>query len=549
MEPVARIRPFAIPALRLALTLAALCSAGLGFSAAARDFQVRYVSADHVYLDGGASDSLAQGDTLQVLRGNDPTGRITVEHASEHSAACRVITEPRSIRVGDTARMLDPRGTAMTASGPPDPVALANRSAITSPATPPPPEPQAPWADVAGNVSFQWYRFDSEGPSGVRHDQPTLRFNIKARRLLGREMTFHAKGRARHDTRQRGDHSTAEEEWNSRLYTFSLTYGGAGAPVTWQIGRLLSNALAPTGPVDGVLIDGRLSPVIRAGAFGGTLPDVHGVVPGSEFHKYGIFVRASRGEFGLSRWSAVAAATAEYRGSTVSRQYVYHQADWQSGRRWSVYEGIEIDLNNGWRREGASAAVSLTNARVSLAYRPTDPMSVTVSYDNRRNFRTWSTRSVADSLFDTAFRNGLRANAHLKLGSGWSASGNVGRRHREGDNDVTWSWGGGVSCSDFLIRRLFMNSQVSGFSSPNATGLNPSATLRQVFRGGHQVSLGGGAYRYVPGATGTRRASYWARVDATRYMTARVYLNGQFEHDWGDEPRGNRIQAELGMAF
>jgi hypothetical protein len=156
---------------------------------------------------------------------------------------------------------------------------------------------------------------------------------------------------------------------------------------------------------------------------------------------------------------------------------------------------------------------------------------------------------LADSLFDTALRNGLRANARVNVGQSWSLSGNAGRQHRQGDTEDTWSWGAGLACSEFLADHLFMNFQITGFSGPWADGVNPSLSLRRSFNGGHQAAISSGAYVYTPETIGARRTSRWARIEATRYVISRFYMSGQFEHDWGDVPKGNRLQAEVGMTF
>lgn len=545
--------------LKWILLLLAIHVLAASTSAAPRRFTVLYVSADYAYLDGGVADSLALGDTLRVPASPDArnpadvsTAVMVVEHVADHSAACRIIVGRGPIVAGNL--VLSSRREPREGAPAPSPVVAhgesvepAVRGGAEGAERAEPPRP--PWAELSGYAAFQWYRFEDDGPSRVRRDQPTLRFSVKARRIRGKELSFYAKGRARHDIRRSDRTTVSVDEWSNRLYAFALSYGAPDARLNWQIGRLLSSALAPTGPVDGALVEGRVVSVMRAGGFGGTIPDDRTRVGSSSYLKYGLFIRATKGQFGAPRWSAVAAATAEYHRSTVSRQYVYQQADWQSGRRWSIYEGIEIDLNNGWRREGSLGAVSLTNARMSVACRPTDRTSVTMSYDNRRNYRTWETRSVADSLFDTAFRNGLRTNAHVNLGRDWSISANAGGQRRQGESATTWSWGGGASCGNFVIRRLYLSAQLSGFSGPWASGLNPSLNLRQSFLGGHQVGIAAGAYIYESGTPSTRRESRWARVDVTRYLTSRFYINGQFEHDWGDEPRGNRMQAETGISF
>jgi hypothetical protein len=536
--------------------LLALMAATMGVTpAVARDLRVRYLSTDFVYLDGGTADSLAVGDTLRLTRDSVEVGDAVVEHAAEHSAACRLLTRIRSAQIGDAARILTRAATPGTAS-PPASREVPEIPVTTAGAAPKPPPPVAdtvrvrPKGGVSGYAAVQWYRFADRGGPKFKYDQPTLRLQFKARRLFGRSLTFEVKGRARHDHRLRSFNGTVPaSEWSNRLYALSLAYDEPDAVWNWQAGRLVSNALAATGPVDGALVEARVSSVVRCGAFGGTLPDLSNTAPRGSIKKYGLFVRAEQGEYGARRWSAALAGTAEYHGATVSRQYTFLQADFQSGRRWNLHESLELDLNSGWRRRPGTASVSVTNQYASIGYRPANQASISLTYDNRRNYRTWDNRSLPDSLFDAAFRTGLRLNANLRLLRTWSAYGNVGRQHEQGHSQDTWSWSGGLTGNRILSDRVSLTVQTSGFSGRWAKGVTPSVQLRKTFLTGHWVGLAGGAYVYTPKSFGGRRTNDWARVEATGYLSARVYVTGQYERDWGTDVKGDRVTAEAGVHF
>ena len=518
----------------------------LAAPAAAREFKVRYLSADFVYLDAGTVDGLAPGDTLLVSRRGERVATLAVAHAAEHSASCRVLAASTAVQPGDAVRPLRDGPVPVAAVNAPSPRAPAPTVEPT-----PIPEPSGPpWARTSGYVALQWYRFADRGASGLDYDQPTLRLNFRARKLWGKDLTFQMRGRARHDGRSRRYNETIPaDEWSNRVYALSLAYDNPDAVVSWQAGRIVSNALAATGPVDGALLEARLSPTLRAGAFGGFLPDWSSTAPRGSLRKYGLFLNAAGGEYGAPRWSAALAGTAEYHGSTVSRQYLFLRNDWQSGRRWSLFQSWEIDLNNGWRRTPGTAAVELSNVYLSAGYRPGGRTALSVSYDNRRSYRTWDNRALPDSLFDAAFRTGLRANLHARLGAGWTGSAGGGWRHRQGEADDTWSWHGSLTRDDFMVGRVRLTAQVAGFSGPWADGFNPSLQLQKAFLAGHLIGLSGGVYLYTSTAGGDRRQNRWARIDGTRYLTTRFFLSGQYERDWGDDVEGDRFLAEAGLNF
>jgi len=47
-----------------------------------KDFKIKYLSASHVYLQGGEKDGLEAGDELIVFRENEKIGRIKIEFVS-----------------------------------------------------------------------------------------------------------------------------------------------------------------------------------------------------------------------------------------------------------------------------------------------------------------------------------------------------------------------------------------------------------------------------------------------------------------------------------
>src|SRR4249919_1083997 len=75
---------------------------------AAPGFNVRYRSASNVYLDAGRAQGLVVGDRLRVVSGEATVAELEVLFAAEQSASCRVVSETRAVRAGDSV-VLVPR--------------------------------------------------------------------------------------------------------------------------------------------------------------------------------------------------------------------------------------------------------------------------------------------------------------------------------------------------------------------------------------------------------------------------------------------------------
>ncbi len=539
--------PRALAAGLVLLVAAAARAAAPAAAPAPVRFPVRYVSADHVYLEGGAADGLAAGDTLAVSRDGRPVATLVVAHAADHSASCALVAATEAVRPGDVAVP----ARDLSAPVAPTPVAAAPASAPDAPPAPSAPPPDdGPAADISGWAALEWSRYDDRSAAGLDHTQPTLRLNLKARRLGGRDVTFAIRARARRDERARSYGAVPAEEWSHRVYVLSLGTESRDAAFSWQAGRLASTAIAATGPVDGALVETHLGDGWRAGAFAGTLPDWRDSAPRSSLQKYGLFLRVEKGQWSGRRWSGALAATTEQHGGDVSRRYLYLRGDWRAGPRWSLFQSVELDLNDGWRRDAAGESVSLTNLWLGAGWRPGERLALNLSYDNRKSPRDLDNRALPDSLFDAAFRQGLRASASVRVARGWDLFGNAGWSAREGEaGDATWSWAGGATGADLLGSGLRLTAQAHGFDGPWARGLNPSLHVQKAFAAGHLLGVAAGAYLYTPAADDRRRDSRWARVEATWRWARRCYLSAQAERGWGDDLDGDRLVAETGVSF
>jgi hypothetical protein len=102
-----RSRQTALAVLILLLTLAAgLCSAEDKLPPV---FGVKYVSADAVYLDGGSTSGLAEGQRLVIKRkGAEETviAQIEIESIASSSTVGRILSKNGDVSPGDVASLM-----------------------------------------------------------------------------------------------------------------------------------------------------------------------------------------------------------------------------------------------------------------------------------------------------------------------------------------------------------------------------------------------------------------------------------------------------------
>ena len=140
-------------------------------------FNVRYRSADTVYLEGGRAAGLSVGDRLEIVRDGEVVARIEVVHVSEHSSSCKILTEQQTIETGDRARFDG------DLSPPPPPVAGESTEAATG-ATATAASDQRrrrPRTRVSGSFTVDWESFTDETGRGWDYDRLSTRLSLRVK--------------------------------------------------------------------------------------------------------------------------------------------------------------------------------------------------------------------------------------------------------------------------------------------------------------------------------------------------------------------------------
>ena len=361
---------------------------------------------------------------------------------------------------------------------------------------------------------------------------------------------FEINYRTRYNQRQRklgGD--IPKTEWQNRFYQFNFSYRLAASPLQFYLGRVISNALSGVGYIDGALIQWQMKRNWFIGGFGGTQPNWRTSNWQTEIQKYGVYARFVQGSFGANREAFTIAASGEYHGTTVSREFLFFRGSYNHGRRWNIYQQTELDINRNWRKERMGHLVSLTGLYVNGRYNFNKDISLSLGYDNRKNYYSYETRTIADSLFDTAVRQGIRFSGFARLFNNYRLAIYFGIRDRQTDARFSYNYGFNLNKRRFLGlgNALFLN--VSGFDNLFANGINPLLRLSHRFDSRYYLSLIYGGYYYKFKDNTAHRLDQWLRLNTQADLPRRMYASFSYQYDWGNDIPGQRIFFEFGYRF
>jgi hypothetical protein len=528
-------------------------------SASGPKLTVKYRSAANVYLDAGRAAGLNVGDRLRVVSGRDTVSELEVVYVAEQSASCKVVSETRPVRAGDVAVLIvhapsaAPPASAVAAS--PSPPA-----AVPPPAPAPTPQakPPAPWARLRGAASVGYYQSQDNTESDYDFQETTARLDLVAHDLGGQPLSLTLRGRSRKDVRARTlSDRTLKDERTDRLYEVALRYEPPSDRVGFEVGRIGLYRFVGIGYLDGALARFRPAGAIQLGAFAGRVADVDGLGFNGTGSKYGGFVRlVPGGRFAMGGYDVMLAYVRENADGDVSREYLSLESRFSGGGRWSLFQRAELDFNTGWRKEVTSSSTQLSNVSLSGNLRMSPSAWAFVSYDGRRNYRYYVNRVVPEEVFDDLLHQGLRAGVNMSRPGGFGATAGVGMslkekdpRHPELDVANAYSGNAGVRHMSLFGSGFSVGIDGSGFSNGYTDGGLLTARVGRRFAGGHVLDLSFGRSLYRVKLTEEDRSTQWLRFLGRAELGHRVYCQGDFEYDRGDDLKGPRGFLEVGILF
>jgi len=230
---------------------------------------VRYLSAEHVYLDTGSNEGLVVGSKVMLTRGGKAFAELEVVFAAGHSSSCLVEHREGEIKAGDTGLY--------------EPVKEISTSTVVAVVdSVPPPRTRETWTQsqgrqvdnhlkMRGSVALQWDHSNAGPDRELQTDLVSIPFRVRIQKP-DQNWIFRARGSLRHITRNGYSSGIPGKEWRNRIREVALLWGDHRLAWNFALGRISTRATASAGPFDGVNISRDLGLGLRLGAFFGFSP-------------------------------------------------------------------------------------------------------------------------------------------------------------------------------------------------------------------------------------------------------------------------------------
>ena len=278
---------------------------------------VKYLSAEHVYLDAGSSQGLAVGMRGRVVRNGQAIGEVEIVFVAERSASCTVSNQVQEFLTGDNVVFESVAAPVDAVEQTPAPSRQRTRATAGTAGS----SRNRNVRRLRGSIAVQWDHGEETNERNLQTDVYRLPFRLEAHDVW-RGFKFRARGSFRHLVREGFSGSTPSSEWRNRIQEVALIRDGRDDAWHFAIGRVGGRVTSAAGPFDGVSVNRRVGQNTRLGFFGGFAPEWGELGFGTDDHLAGAnFHFNHRGDNG-HLLDLVLAGIGRYRSGEISREYV-----------------------------------------------------------------------------------------------------------------------------------------------------------------------------------------------------------------------------------
>ena len=197
-----------------------------------------------------------------------------------------------------------------------------------------------------------------------------------------------------------------------KIYSMALSYASDNG-IVLSMGRKMNNHLANMGAIDGLQIEKKLKK-LTLGAFGGTRPDNQDYSYNSNLGQFGGYMAHEIVTSNGPIQTSIAFAEQKYFSAT-DRRFIYFQHSNAWIKKLQFFYSIECELFQNINQIKTNR-FNLTSTYFSLRYKPSNKISFTTSYDNRKNIIYYETyRSYIEQLINQETRQGFRLQMNYRI--------------------------------------------------------------------------------------------------------------------------------------
>jgi hypothetical protein len=514
-----------------------------------RKGQVSFVSTMNVYVKFKSTAGISVGDTLFTYLNGKLIPVLTVNNLSSLSCVCTIIP-PAKPSVADfvTIRMKFGRTAATQV---PVVVAIATEAPVQEIADKTSPAPGELKQRIRGSVSVNSYPDMSDTPADNSH-RFRYTLSLDAHNIGNSKFSFETYISFRHKLNEWD--AVKSDIFNAlKIFDFALIYDH-GKSTRISIGRKINQRLSNIGAVDGVQIEKSFGN-IGFGVLAGTRPDYTDYGFKSNLLQFGGYVGLNTRNSTSYSESSVAFMQ-QMNGTNIDRRFLYFQHSNSIVQNLYFIGTFEVDLyqlkiDTTSHTESAASGFEPTGMYLSLRYRFSDKLSVSGSYDARKNVIYYETyKTFTDRMLENEMRKGFRLQASYRFTRELSIGFQTGYRSIKSDPVLSRNVHSYLKYSNIpgLNVAVTLSGTYSESSYMNGLlyGVNVS---RDFYKNKLQASIGYHYVDYKLPENSLKEIQHIGEINIFWMLPSKITFGINYEGTFEQQYKYNRIYLQLRKRF
>jgi AMIN domain len=448
-----------------------------------RQFKIKGISADSVYIDGGSNAGLQQGMTLTVHdsasapedAGADDVGKLRILAAATTSAVAEVYGATRPLKRGDWA--------VLTSAD-----AEKARSAVTTNALAAAPLPRSnallpAQADrstpvragnsdasrIQGRIGLDYSGITSSGSTPGYSRQMGISLQSDMTHLFGTHWNLQGYWRGRINQHSQYQEETIQNTLN-KTYTMQLYYDNPDSAWVAGFGRLYLPWAVSLDTIDGGYVGRKVGNGITTGVFAGSTPDITSWDYRPDHQIAGSFINFTGGSYEgvhVSSTAGLALSTIDWK---LDEPYLFFENEASYRNTVSVFHSLIADDPRGVSTNGIRPGAGISRSYLTIHLQPNRRLSFDIYHNFFRDVPTAATQIVGTGLVDKLLFQRVNAGVHLEPVRHITAYTTVGRSEKTGDEHRSLNQMYGASWSEIAHTGVRADLHYSKFDSNFAKG-------------------------------------------------------------------------------
>ena len=502
-------------------------------------FQVRYVAAGSVYIDGGRRAGLAEGFHLTIKRKKPGQsemearvlGEAVIVSIASTSAVCEIKSKQADLEVGDLAylspqdadvvRMLATSGDSHKYA---QVVSFTEGDPLDEEARKYVPRPPLPEINrLRGMLGFELNVTNDHGPAAASSTQEGVVFRADMTRINGSYWNFTGFYRGRLSTFG-GNTAPTLTDLINRTYTIGLFYNNPESKYVIGAGRLYLPWATSLDTIDGAYIARRLSKHSLVGVFGGTTPDPTAWNYNPNRQIAGAFLNWDYGDFDSVRYTSTAGIALSRINWRPERQFAFFETSIMFKRGFSLYHDLEADQFNRDPITGKTQGTGISRSFLTLRYQPIHLIAFDLNHNYFQSLPTFDTRLIATGLLQRYLFQGFSAGVRLELPLGVGLYANLGKSRNDSDVRASLNEMFGVSWTNLLGTGLRADARYTRFDSSFGKGNYRMVSLSRAITDRLRIELQAGQQDFQSSFTQSGRS--WFGTSTVDWFFQKHYWLG-----------------------